>query len=240
MTEPIKTDQVTQQDSQTDQFIRDDKGNITGAKIKFEGKEVEVNSIELLELAQKGKDYTQKTQELSEKEKKLQEQVQSQAEELALQYIDELQKQPSKTETDETLDPQEKRIRQLEEKIANLEKGSEERAVTQYELKFETELKELKGKYPDLDERVVLATMMANPNLDMEEVAKEDHETNTKKRDEWIKQYLEDKKKQPRTEGGGARTIPSTTEKPLTGKDLSTGKVRQVATESILQELQQE
>ena len=240
MTEPIKTDQVKSTDSQPDQFIRDDKGNITGAKIKFEGKEVEVNSTELLELAQKGRDYTQKTQELSEKEKKMQEQVQSQAEELALQYIEELQKQPPKTETDETLDPQEKRIRQLEEKIVNLEKGSEERTVTHYELQFETELKDLKSKYPNLDERVVLAMMMANPNLDMTEVAKENHETNIKQRDEIIKKYLEDKKKQPKTEGGAPSNIPSTPEKPLTAKDLSSGIVRKIATEHIRQELQQE
>lgn len=237
----VEKDQVKTADSLPDPFIRDDKGNITGAKLTIEGKEVEINSTkELLELAQKGKDYTQKTQELSEEKKKIQEQIQSKAEELALQYIEELQTKSPEAKPDDTLDPQEKRILQLEEKLANLEKGSEERSIAQYELKFETELKELKGKYPSLDERVVLATMMANPDLDMEDVAKENHETKTKERDDIIKKYLEDKKKQPKTDGGGSRSIPSSQEKPLSGKDLSTGMVRKIATEHIRQELEQE
>ena len=40
-------------------------------KIKVDGQELEVTQDELIELAQKGKDYTKKTQELAEKEKTL-------------------------------------------------------------------------------------------------------------------------------------------------------------------------
>lgn len=40
-------------------------------KIKVDGQEVEVTKDELIELAQKGKDYTKKTQELADKEKTL-------------------------------------------------------------------------------------------------------------------------------------------------------------------------
>ncbi len=40
-------------------------------KIKVDGQDVEVTQDELIELAQKGKDYTKKTQELAEKEKTL-------------------------------------------------------------------------------------------------------------------------------------------------------------------------
>jgi hypothetical protein len=40
-------------------------------KIKVDGQEVEVSQEEMVELAQKGKDYTKKTQELADKEKSL-------------------------------------------------------------------------------------------------------------------------------------------------------------------------
>jgi len=40
-------------------------------KIKVDGQEIEVTQDELIELAQKGKDYTKKTQELADKEKTL-------------------------------------------------------------------------------------------------------------------------------------------------------------------------
>jgi hypothetical protein len=40
-------------------------------KIKVDGQEVEVSQEEMIELAQKGKDYTKKTQELADKEKSL-------------------------------------------------------------------------------------------------------------------------------------------------------------------------
>jgi len=43
----------------------------TKVKIKVDGQEIEVTQNELIELAQKGKDYTKKTQELADKEKTL-------------------------------------------------------------------------------------------------------------------------------------------------------------------------
>lgn len=46
-------------------------GQLEKFTIKVDGQDVEVTKEELIELAQKGKDYTKKTQELSEKEKAL-------------------------------------------------------------------------------------------------------------------------------------------------------------------------
>lgn len=210
-------------------------------KIKVQGQEKEVPLNELLELAQKGDDYTAKTQALSEEKKKMAEETQKKAEELAYEYLEQVrQEEANKPKPiDESLDPQEQRIQKLEKAISEMKEGSERQSIAQYELEYETKLKDCKSKYPEMNEKVILATLSANPELDMEELAKESHEAKGKERDQIIKDYLEGKKKQPKTEGGGPSSAPIGPQKELKGKDLSTGVVKRAATEAIRQELEE-
>ena len=120
-----------------------------------------------------------------------------------------------------------------------MKKGSDESEVKRLELQFETQIKDLKGQYPDMNEQVVIATLMANPDLDMAKLAKDSHEGLSKQRDGWIKDYLDGKKQQPKTEGGGPSTLPIEPKKDLTGKDLSTGEVKRQAADAVRQELQE-
>jgi len=210
-------------------------------KIKVQGQEKEVPLNELLELAQKGDDYTKKTQELSAKEAKMAEDTQKKAEELAFDYLEQVkQEEANKPKPiDENLDPQEQRIQKLERELETVKQGSEKQVVAQYELEYETKLRDCKSKYPEMNEKVVLATLSANPELNMESLSKESHEGRISEKDNWIKEYLEKKKKQPRTENGGPSSAPISPTRELTAKDLSNGEVRKQASEAIRQEMEQ-
>lgn len=215
-------------------------------KIKVQGEEKEVPLNELLELAQKGDDYTRKTQSLSEEKRRMEEDTQRKAEDLVEQYLANLEEEKAKKPpVDEGyLDPVQKEIRELRNEIATMKKGSEEIKVAQYQLQYQEELAKCTEKYPMLDKRVVLASMHANTRLKMEDVAKESHTEELSKmsdlkrlpqeaKDAVIKEYLANKSKQPREFGGGPSSPPITPTKPLTGQDLSTGNVKRAATEFI-------
>jgi hypothetical protein len=75
-----------------------DPNNQSGKfKIKVDGQEVEVSQEEMIELAQKGKDYTKKTQELADKEKSLNAEAQRM---LGMKNIlDEMESDPKLKET---------------------------------------------------------------------------------------------------------------------------------------------
>ena len=163
------------------------------------------------------------------------EETQRKAEELAEQYLNQLAEEQRQQPpiTPDNLDPTEKRIAQLEQKLAKMEKGTEDTRVAQYQLQYERQLADCKTKYPEMDEKVILATLSANPELDMEELAKESHESREKEKDAWIKKYLAEKGKQPKESGGGPSAPPLTPAKEFTGKDLFDGTVRKAATEFI-------
>lgn len=205
-------------------------------KIKVQGEEKELPLSKVLELAQKGDDYELKMKTLKEDREKMGEETQRKAEELAEQYLTNLaQEQPQQPQqpAQEPLDPQDKRIADLEQKLAKMEGSTEETKVAQYELQYEKNLADCKTKFPLMDEKVILATLSANPQLNMEELAKESHEGKEKERDGWIKDYLESKTKQPKETGGGPSAPPLTPPKEMSGKDLIKGNVKRAATEFI-------
>lgn len=210
-----------------------EEGKEEKVTIKVQGQDKEVTQAELVELAQKGDDYTAKTQKLAEDRKKMEEETQQKAEELAEQYLAKVEEEKPPV-VDDTLTEDQQRIAKLEKDIATMKGSTEETRVAQYELQYEKNLAVCKTKFPNMDEKVVLATLSANPKLDMEQLAKESHESKEKERDEWVKQYLDSKTKQPKEMGGG-QTPPQQPDKEYTAKDLKTGSVKRAAADFIRQ-----
>lgn len=208
-------------------------------KIKVQGVEKELPLSKMLELAQKGDDYELKMKAIKTDREKIEEEVLQKAEELNEQYISEFQQQVNQkdVETKQYENPQDKKIAELELEVAKMKKGTEDTKVAQYELQYEKKLAECKAKYPQMDERVVLALLTTNPDLDMEKIAKESHENKETERDKIIKEYIELKKKQPKELVGGG---PSSQKIPeFKGKDLMSGNVKRAATEFLRQSTEQ-
>ena len=177
----------------------DDKGGDTippvdeKLKITIDGEEQELTQDEIVKLAQQGGDYTKKTQDLArrigeESDRKTGERIQ--------QMIDSGELTGKKKDDDEdTTDPWAAMVKRID-KLETTAKGYESNAeVVRQEQQLEGEIKELKKTYSEMDEMVVLATMLTNPKADMADVAKWSHEKEVSKKDEHIKGYLKEKGK---------------------------------------------
>ena len=187
-------------------------------KITIDGEEQELTQAEIIALAQKGGDYTQKMQGIS---KKIGEETEKKTQERIQEMIDsgEITKTEGKKLSAEAEDPDSwegalARIGKLEKTA----KGYEEQSnVVKLEREYENQLKDLKGKYPQMNDMVVLTTLLNNPKASMEDVAKWSHEQELSKKDETIKTYLKGKKEGAKKgiESGRGAT-PLTIKKPIT------------------------
>ena len=111
---------------------------------------------------------------------------------------------------DEFLTPEEKRIKDLEEKLSNFEQVSSSSVELQIRTGFENHLKELQGKYPDMDAETVKTLAYATKAIYspkardiIEKMAKESHE-----KIERLKKTLTDKTYQDLREKG-KKTLPT-------------------------------
>jgi hypothetical protein len=149
-------------------------------KVRGETKKVPIN--ELIELAQKGTDYTIKTQELSQKAKEMaQEMAPEIARELILKAF-----APTGEEGEEEIDPVVKEIQNLKTELDTLKREQADRQLQEL-------VGKLKEKYPKMDEERFYARLLVNPSADPEEVAKTLHEANDAYEKKVLEAYLQEK-----------------------------------------------
>jgi len=205
------------------------------------------------------KDYTKKTQELAEMRKELQEQMDSITPWLQVQQY--FQEHPDKAaelqklmqedvtvttptgKTEPEIQKLAKEIENLKQQITSTHQEQLFEKQVQEEQKFvQEQLDSLATKYPNMDKELVLAKLMAIPNLDqmteveftntMDNLAKETHEKRIQYENQVIQDYIKKKKVVTKSEGSGGTLPGFKKEEPKVG-DLESGKVRKQATEYL-------
>lgn len=155
-------------------------------EIKVRGKTEKVPLSQLIELAQKGTDYTAKTQELSQRAREM---AQEMAKEMAPEVARELifkafsAEQPAE---DEEIDPVVREIQGLRTELETLKREQADRQLKEL-------VTSLKEKYPKMDEERFYARLMVNPQADPEEVARALHEANEAFERQVLENYLKEK-----------------------------------------------
>jgi len=190
-------------------------------EINYKGQAEKLPVSKLIDYAQQGRDY-------SEKMGRLNAEIEARAKELTDAAIERFYNQPTPANppapdpnaTPEELDEFTKLQKDVEslkrEKLESAEKAEFEKAVEKERVSLNDQLVKAKDKFPLMNERNVLAVLRSNPQANIMDLARYEHDMEKERRDAWEKNFLEEAKKRGKrgAEGAGG-TVPAITEKKL-------------------------
>lgn len=194
-----------------------DKGAGSSAesyKVVVSGQEIEVPLTELVNGYQRQADYTKKTQELSAKEKKLNDAVEARAMELYLEAIKKGEGEgKGKDEEESKGGADDARLKALEERIA---KSDSERAAAEAERELNKHIEAVSGKFPkaDVDKILIDFYKKADENTDVSKFFEEAAAAQQKAVEAYEQKIIDDyvKRRSERALGGvetGSSTVPA-------------------------------
>jgi hypothetical protein len=189
-------------------------------EVEIRGKKYKASQIEEWEKGfMRQEDYTRKTQALADEKRQQQASLQQLAElQKAIGVIQQrdpyLLAQAQRVVTGQSSqdpyaeDPYAQAIRQQQQQIQGIAAFQHELATKQNLIEIESELATLSKKYPKLDRNTVLSAIAADPDVDMESVARVSHDEMTQRVRAELQELAEQRKRQrgAMSEGAGGRT----------------------------------
>jgi hypothetical protein len=198
-------------------------------EVEIRGKKYKASQIEEFEKGfMRQDDYTRKTQALAEERKRHQAELQQLAQ--LKQMIGTIQQRDpyllaqaqrvvsGQSQSDPYAeDPYAQAIRQQQQQLNGIAQFQQELATKQNLIEIEKELATLEQQYPKMDRNTVLSAIAADPDVDMESVARVSHDEMTQRVRRELQDLAEQRKRQrgAMTEGSGGRTAGVTKPKEL-------------------------
>ena len=187
--------------------------------INYRGQEEKLPMAKLIDYAQQGRDY-------SEKMGRFNAEVEARAQELTDAAVEKFYQTPTNPPVADPNNPPAEldeftRLQKDVETLKNEGKEKEERAAFEKEVekergKINDQLTKAKEKYPLMNERNVLAVLRSNPQADLMELARYEHDLEKNRRDSWEKEFLtEAEKRGKRGAEGAGGNVPATTGKKI-------------------------